>query len=602
MFKIKFFLLAAMCWMALAAGAQVKPSGKVCDNLNGRALFGDLNNDGEVNLADVNVLFDVILTGNFHDDEDLTPNTTIAEFKARHWQDAVNYVDTVTQDEVIHGWVVANDVSGNIYKTLYIMDESQTGLAISINQTNLYQNFALGQEIILPMKGYWVGKYNSMQVLGYPSWYEQGQVWEANFMPQDVWASLAVPNGAPDASRVVPLEVEISDFAGRTDAETLRRYQGELVTIKGVTFVDADGTATYSLPNSSTNRTVMDDNGNTFIVRNSNYSDFKDEVLPTGKVDITGVLTTYGRNHVWQLYLRDINDVVSGGQGTSGNPYTVLDAIAAQNTGAKGWVSGYIVGAVAPEVTAISGNADIEWKSPTTLDNTIVIADYPDCTDINNCIIVPLAQGSNAREELNLKSNPALYKQPVKVKGPFVTYMGKAGLTPLEDYQRPEVMPLVLEEGFDAALPDNWLNLIVSGDKCWYHASYQNNGYAAVTGYKGTNPPFDAWLITPGLDIKNAASRTLSFRTEVNGYGSTTSKFEVYVLNAQDPALATVKVKLNPQLATAPASGYSNWVESGDLDLSQWADGGIYYIGFRYQAAPDTNYATWCLDDVKFGE
>ena len=91
----------------------------------------------------------------------------------------------------------------------------------------------------------------------------------------------------------------------------------------------------------------------------------------------------------------------------------------------------------------------------------------------------------------------------------------------------------------------------------------------------------------------------MSFRTQVNGYGSTTSKFEVYVLNSYDPSLATVKVKLNPALATAPASGYSGWVESGNLDLSQWSDG-IYYIGFRYQADPDVNYATWCLDDVKF--
>lgn len=484
MSKIRFFALAAVCWMVLSANAQMLPAGKVCSNLNDRTLFGDLNRDGEVNLADVNVLFDVILTGNFHEDDgDVTPNMTIAEFKARHWQDVVNYVDTVTQNEVIHGWVVANDVSGNIYKTLYIMDESQTGLAISINQTNLYQNYALGQEIILPMKGYWVGKYNSMQLLGYPSWYDQGQTWEANFMPQDVWAALVVPKGAPDASRVVPLEVEISDFAGMTDAETLRGYQGALVTIKGVTFVDADGTATYSLPNISTNRTVIDENGNTLIVRNSNYSDFKDVVLPTDKVDITGVLSTYGRNQTWQLYLRDINDV--------------------------------------REVAPGPGPGD--------------------------------------------------------------------ALTSLEEH-------------FEGGLPANWLNTMVTGDRRWYNGNYLNNGYAAVTGYKGTNPPFDTWLVTPALDIKSAATRTLSFRTEVNGYGSTTSKFEVYVLNAQDPTVATLQVKLNPQIATAPASGYSDWTESGDVDLSQWADGGIYYIGFRYQADPDTNYATWCLDDVLFGK
>ena len=47
-------------------------------------------------------------------------NMTIAEFKAKHWQDARNYIDTVTEDEIIHGWVTSSDESGNIYKNLYI--------------------------------------------------------------------------------------------------------------------------------------------------------------------------------------------------------------------------------------------------------------------------------------------------------------------------------------------------------------------------------------------------------------------------------------------------------------------------------------------------
>ena len=102
-----------------------------------------------------------------------------------------------------------------------------------------------------------------------------------------------------------------------------------------------------------------------------------------------------------------------------------------------------------------------------------------------------------------------------------------------------------------------------------------------MTGYRGIQPPFDAWLITPALNIKDAARKVLNFRTEVNGYGSTTSKFEVYVLNSDSPSTASVKVQLNPTLPTAPASGYSGWVESGDIDLSQWSDG-VYYIGFRY--------------------
>jgi hypothetical protein len=68
------------------------------------------------------------------------------------------------------------------------------------------------------------------------------------------------------------------------------------------------------------------------------------------------------------------------------------------------------------------------------------------------------------------------------------------------------------------------------------------------------------------------------------------------VLTSADPNTA-VKTQLNPVLAQAPASGYSSWAGSGDLDLSAFS--GTIYIGFRYYATTDSNYATWCLDNVK---
>ena len=72
------------------------------------------------------------------------------------------------------------------------------------------------------------------------------------------------------------------------------------------------------------------------------------------------------------------------------------------------------------------------------------------------------------------------------------------------------------------------------------------------------------------------------------------------MLDNPDPEKATIKAKLNPTIAVAPASGYSSWAQSGDLDLSAY--NGTYFVGFRFEATSDANYATWCLDDVKFGK
>jgi hypothetical protein len=538
-------------------------------------------------------------------------NMTIAEFKAKHWQDDRNYIDTVKEDEIIHGWVTSSDESGNVYKSLYIMDESGYGLSISINQNSLYNNYRIGQEIVLPLKGYFVGKYNGQQQLGYPQWYAAGSAWEATFLPQAMWESMVELNGLPDLSKVDTLEVNISDFQGHTDAETLMKYQGRLVRINGVTFEDKGDVfavqPTADGKNGSTNRNITDESGNTLIVRNSGYADFRGDILPDGEVDVIGLLSMYGTT--WQLYLRSASDVIGGGGiGTYSNPYSVAGAIEAQNS-AKGWTLGYVVGAVAPEVTSVSSNADIEWKAPTTLDNTVVIADDPNCKDFTKCLIVPTPQGSPMRTEVNLKSYPQLYKTRVMVKGEFTACVGAPGIRvkdgSTDDYDILDVIIVPpgrteLTESFDSALPSDWVNVAVTGDKKWYQTSFSDNGYAAMTGYRGTQPPFDAWLITPSLDIQNAKSKTLNFRTQVNGYGSTTTIFEVYLLNSSDPTKATVKVKLNPTLAKAPDSGYSNWVESGDIDLSQWADGS-YYIGFRFHAEQDANYATWCVDDVNFG-
>ena len=544
-----------------------------------------------------------------------TPNMTIADFKAKHWQDDRNYIDTVKEDEVIHGWVTSSDESGNIYKCLYIMDESGEGLAISINQSNLYNTYRLGQEIVLPMKGLFVGKYNGQQQLGYPEWYAAGNAWEATFLPQAMWESVAELNGLPDVSKIDTLEITIDQL--KTDAESMLKYQGRLVRINGVTFDDAGEpfAVTPVAGNSSTNNTnrnITDENGNSLIIRNSGYANFRADILPDGEVDVIGLVGCYGTT--WQMYLRSETDVIPGAtSGTMKSPFTVEEAIAKQNTNTKGWVTGYVVGAVAPEVTNVSSNADIEWTAPTVLDNTLVLADDPECKDYTKCVIIPLPQGTTFRDEANLKAHPKLLKRMIKVKGVLATYMGAAGITGNTGSKGEYILPALppdtgvsqLMETFDTAIPSDWTIVTYSGDKPWFWYSYPSSNppqfFVQVSGYNGKGNQ-DTWLITPAIDIKNAKSKTLTFDINMNPYKAIDDKFEVYVLDLADPNSASVKVKLNPNLPSPPASTWSEWTTIEDLDLSAWDDG-IYFIGFHYYAEENTgnNYMTWRLDNVSFG-
>ena len=532
-----------------------------------------------------------------------TPNMTIAEFKAKHWQDDRNYIDTIKDDEVIHGWITSSDEEGNIYKQLYISDGT-AGLTVSIDQSSIYTKYRIGQEVVIPMKGYFIGKFNGLLCLGVPYWYAAQGVWESNRMPMEMWDAMAEINGLPDVSKVDTTVIELSEIKG-SDKATLLKYMSRLVRINGVTFTD--GGKPFSAAENSTDREIKDEAGNTIVVSNSNYASFRANLLPESTVDIVGQLS-YTASKGFFLLLRDENDVIlNTSPGMSGNPYTVAEAIAAQNSGAKGWVGGYIVGAVAPEVTNVSSNADVEWKAPTTLDNTLVIADDPECKDYTKCIFIALPQGTPFREQANLKNNPVYYKKYLKAKGVLASYMGVAGITgnsgATDEFVLPFPRPVSeLNETFDNALPTNWTEVVVSGDKKWYKADFNGDGYAAMTGYNGKQPPFDTWYITPALDIQNAAGKGFSFTSETRSYGSTKTVFEVYLLNSLDPATATVKQKLNPILAKAPNStgSWSAWTSSGELDLSEWADG-VYYIAFHYFADTDSEYDTWAIDNVKFG-
>lgn len=541
-----------------------------------------------------------------------TPNMTIADFKAKYWQDVNNYIDTVKEDIVIHGRVVSSDATGNIYKTLYIQDETGA-ISISINGNSLYNTYHIGQEIVIPMKDAFVGKYNGQQQLGAPLYYASGGVWEASFLPLAMWQTMAELNGMPNPDMIDTVACSIANL--KTDNKTLLQWQGRLVKISNVKFQDADGKTTYANSDATTNRNIVDEQGNTLVVRNSNYATFRGATLPMGKGDVVGVLSYYNTSRsqtsggTWQLYLRSTDDCIGFSTNTKGlitDPYTIEEAITNQNQGKAGWVTGYVVGAVAPEVTEVKSNADVEWKAPTTLDNTLVIGPNADTKDIKQCVVVSLPPNTPFRQQANLKDFPEVYKTQIWVKGTLATYMGTYGITgnsgSKDEFQLSITTGGVtsLSEDFSNGIPADWSNIVVKGDKKWYTTTFNNNTYAAMTGYKGQKPPFDAWLVTPALDIKNAKNKILNFRTQVNGYGSTTSHFEVYVMTMSDPTKATLH-KLNPSIAKAPASGYSNWEQSGDIDLSAFADA-TYFIGFRFEAQPDANYATWCVDDVTFGK
>lgn len=372
----------------------------------------------------------------------LKPNTTIQELKTEFWQDATNYATLAGkkdngEDYIIHGRVVSSDATGNIYKTLYIQDETGA-VQLSVNANSLYNSYRIGQEVVINVSGLYVGKYAGAQCIGglgshngTPQTDRMAEETfkehtELNGLPEPEMTLVNSPQDPKPGQGIYCVVTSISDLT----AANFQAYQGQLVEIRNVHFQGGGSEPYVSAANKdagkSEQRTILDASGNSLTVYNSAYASFASQIMPAGEGAVRGILGYF--NGTWQLLLRSTADVMFDTKGSKEDPYTVAEAIELQNTGAAGWVNGYIVGSVKAGVTAAT-NADVIWGADAEMDNTLVIGEAADTKDLAKCLVITLPQGSALRQYGNLIDHPENYKKAIKVYGQFATELGTNGLT-----------------------------------------------------------------------------------------------------------------------------------------------------------------------------
>ncbi|MBR4887056.1 MAG: choice-of-anchor J domain-containing protein [Muribaculaceae bacterium] len=558
-------------------------------------------------------------------------NTTIADLKQKYWSDDNNYYMTIEKNEdgsdvIVHGRVISSDATGNIYKSLVIQDGTGA-LAFSVNQNSLYNTYRIGQEVVINVTGLGIGKYAGLQQIG--GYGEYNGTPQVSFMAFEVFQDVAQLNGLPksDCVEIVEGEAAPEDLTmyckeadmGKlpTSAAGQREWQSQLVIFRNVHFQDG-GVLNYADADANANRNLLDENGNSIIVRNSSYASFKNDLLPSGNGDVRGILSYY--NGTWQILLRSTDDCMFDTKGQIDDPYTLAEAIEAQNSGISGWTTGYIVGSVKAGVSELTSDDQVIWGANAELDNTLVVGETADTKSLANSIVIELPQGSDLRKYGNLIDNASVYQKQIWVRGKFESFMGANGVTgnkgtasefkidgvnigggndPVNPGEAVASLYCDFEkygETIAAMKNDGWNYTEVSGDKKWYLKMFDNNIYATCTAYKGTTGPWDSWLVSPAIDLDKSPKKTLEFITQA-AYTSTTSTMEVYVLTSNDPKTAT-KTQLTVTLPEIPASGYSAWVAS-NVDLSAFS--GVVYIGWRYYGTDKDASSTYCIDNVNIG-
>lgn len=226
---------------------------------------------------------------------------------------STNSYEQITEDVQIKGRVVGNDIGGNIYNEVSI-DDGTGAILICISQGGLFSYLPVGQEIVVDLKGLYIGGYGKQAEIGMPYTNAKGNSYVSR-MSRILWNKHFKLTGVADASKVVAEEFDLSK---RTKEEYFTTNNGKLMTIKNVEFTNADGKTTFAPSDekdaaNSVNR-GLSQNGkpiatSSIVVRTSSYADFAAKQLPTGKLNITGVFTRY--RTTWQILIRDERDIQS---------------------------------------------------------------------------------------------------------------------------------------------------------------------------------------------------------------------------------------------------------------------------------------------------
>ena len=215
----------------------------------------------------------------------------------------------IERDIKIKGRVTGNDIGSNLYKQFALQDETGA-IIVAVNQSGMHGYLAEGQEIVIDLKDLYIGGYRKQPELGAP--YNGNSIGR---MSKDVWNDHFKILGninSVNPNVVAPVEFN-SAFQSDMNGNCAR-----LVTIKNVTFADADGQAVFAPQGeNNTNRQMIQNGknlGSNIVVRTSSYADFAAMKLPYDTVtrqplpcNITGIATRY--NATWQILIRNTSDI-----------------------------------------------------------------------------------------------------------------------------------------------------------------------------------------------------------------------------------------------------------------------------------------------------
>lgn len=198
----------------------------------------------------------------------------------------------IEEDFAIRAVVVGNDITGNIYKQIYVEDATG-GLSIGIDQNNIANDYPVGQEVVIKLQGLAATSYGGVIQLGMNNNNPKN-----TRIPYEIAKKHLLKNQWPDAKKAMP---KVTTMGSITDAMI-----GTLIQLEGVYF-EKGGELNYADQEmNAVNRILRDKSGKSLYVRNSKYATFANDKLPKGNGTVVAILSKFGSDY--QLFLRSADD------------------------------------------------------------------------------------------------------------------------------------------------------------------------------------------------------------------------------------------------------------------------------------------------------
>lgn len=286
-------------------------------------------------------------------------SSTMTIGELRDWQATSGGKISIQNDISVYGVVTMDENDGNIYKNVYMQDETGAVNVRILNGGGVYE----GDSIRIYLKGTVLNQYNGVLQI------DSVDV-DRNIFKQSTNVSFA------------PEVVNIDEITALKESALIQINNVQFISPElGGTF--ADGENLISL-----DRTIEDASGNTIIVRTSGYSSFADQELPIGSGSIVCIVSHFNgsvqlliRSYseinmsnerfagIWHLKNFDDGDVMSGGWMT----YQAIGDIEWETSSAGGAqtdygvISNYIDGSniacenwlISPPIDLIQGDSPI---------------------------------------------------------------------------------------------------------------------------------------------------------------------------------------------------------------------------------------------------